>query len=103
MKPLAVIGNVNVDLIMGPAAPWPQPGTEIIVDHDELRVGGSAGNAALAWMALGMRAVFLPDAYRVLEQGEVWNLGGAAIALGIWLVVGLVLARVTFRWTRRDA
>lgn len=53
MRPLAVIGNVNVDLIMGPAAPWPQPGTEIIVDHDELRVGGSAGNAALAWMALG--------------------------------------------------
>lgn len=53
MRPLAVVGNVNVDLIMGPAAPWPQPGTEIIVDHDELRVGGSAGNAALAWMALG--------------------------------------------------
>jgi sugar/nucleoside kinase (ribokinase family) len=53
VKPLAVIGNVNIDLIMGPAAPWPQPGTEIIVDHDELRVGGSAGNAALAWLALG--------------------------------------------------
>lgn len=53
MRPLAVVGNVNVDLIMGPAAPWPQPGTEIIVDHDELRVGGSAGNSALAWMALG--------------------------------------------------
>ncbi len=53
MRPLAVVGNVNVDLIMGPAAPWPQPGTETIVDHDELRVGGSAGNAALAWMALG--------------------------------------------------
>lgn len=52
MRPLAVIGNVNVDLIMGPAAPWPQPGTEIIVDHDELRVGGSAGNTALAWLAL---------------------------------------------------
>ncbi len=54
MKPLAVIGNVNVDLIMGPAAPWPRPGTEIIVDHDELRVGGSAGNTALAWMACGV-------------------------------------------------
>lgn len=54
MKPLAVIGNVNVDLIMGPAAPWPQPGTEIIVDHDELRVGGSAGNTALAWKARGI-------------------------------------------------
>jgi sugar/nucleoside kinase (ribokinase family) len=54
MKPLAVIGNVNVDLILGPAAPWPTPGTEIIVDHDELRVGGSAGNSALAWAALGV-------------------------------------------------
>ena len=47
--PLAVIGNVNVDLILGPAAPWPKAGTEIIVDHDELRVGGAAGNSALAW------------------------------------------------------
>lgn len=54
MRPLAVIGNVNVDLILGPAAPWPKAGTEIIVDHDELRVGGSAGNSALAWQALGI-------------------------------------------------
>lgn len=53
MKPLAVIGNVNVDLIMGPAAPWPQPGTEILVDHSEIRVGGAAGNTALAWQASG--------------------------------------------------
>jgi sugar/nucleoside kinase (ribokinase family) len=53
-RPLAVIGNLNVDLILGPAAPWPTPGTEIIVDHDELRVGGQAGNSALAWEALGM-------------------------------------------------
>ncbi|MGH6858936.1 MAG: carbohydrate kinase family protein [Phyllobacterium sp.] len=51
--PLAVIGNVNVDLILGPADPWPTPGTEIMVDHDELRVGGSAGNAALTWAGLG--------------------------------------------------
>lgn len=54
MRPLAVIGNVNVDLILGPAAPWPKAGTEIIVDHDELRVGGAAGNSALAWQALGV-------------------------------------------------
>jgi sugar/nucleoside kinase (ribokinase family) len=54
MRPLAVIGNVNVDLIIGPTAPWPRPGTEIIVDHDELRVGGQAGNTALAWQALGV-------------------------------------------------
>ncbi|WP_431324533.1 PfkB family carbohydrate kinase [Rhizobium sp. YTU87027] len=54
MRPLAVVGNVNVDLILGPAAPWPKAGTEIIVDHDELRVGGAAGNSALAWNGLGV-------------------------------------------------
>ncbi len=53
MRPLAVVGNVNVDLILGPAAPWPKAGTEIIVDHDELRVGGAAGNTALAWAGIG--------------------------------------------------
>lgn len=54
MRTLAVIGNVNVDLILGPTEPWPVAGTEVIVDHDELRVGGSAGNTALAWTALGV-------------------------------------------------
>lgn len=54
MRPLAVIGNVNVDLIVGPVAPWPAAGTETVVDHDELRVGGQAGNTGLAWMALGV-------------------------------------------------
>ncbi len=54
LRPLAIIGNVNVDLILGPAEPWPTPGTEIMVDHDELRVGGSAGNAALTLMGLGV-------------------------------------------------
>lgn len=54
MKPLAVVGNVNVDLILGPAAPWPKPGTEIMVDHDELRVGGQAGNCALVWQNMGL-------------------------------------------------
>ncbi|OHV83257.1 PfkB family carbohydrate kinase [Mesorhizobium sp. ORS 3428] len=54
MRPLAVIGNVNVDLIVGPVAPWPKAGTETVVDHDDLRVGGQAGNSALAWQALGI-------------------------------------------------
>jgi sugar/nucleoside kinase (ribokinase family) len=52
-RPLAVVGNVNVDLIMGPVLPWPNPGTETIVDHSDLRIGGAAGNVALAWQALG--------------------------------------------------
>ena len=58
MRPLAVAGNLNVDLIMGPVAPWPQPGTEVIVPHDDLRVGGAAGNTALAWAANGVAFQF---------------------------------------------
>ncbi len=54
MRALAVMGNVNVDLIMGPATPWPKPGTEVVLDHDDLRPGGSAGNTALAWAGLGL-------------------------------------------------
>lgn len=57
----------------------------------------------LKWMAQGMRSVFLPEGFEVLEANESWNIPGVAIALGIWLVVGLVLARVTFRWIRKDS
>ena len=57
----------------------------------------------LKWMAQGMRSVFLPGGYEVLEANESWNIPGVAIALAIWLVVGLVLARVTFRWIRKDS
>jgi ABC-2 type transport system permease protein len=57
----------------------------------------------LKWMAQGMRAAFLPDGFAALEQNGEWNLAGVAIALAVWLVVGLVLSRLTFRWIRRDA
>jgi ABC-2 type transport system permease protein len=57
----------------------------------------------LKWIAQGMRSVFLPEGWESLEQNGSWNLPGVAIALGIWLVVGFVLSRVTFRWIRRDA
>jgi ABC-2 type transport system permease protein len=57
----------------------------------------------LKWMAQGMRAVFLPEAYAQLEQGGEWNLAGVAMALAVWLIVGLVLSLVTFRWIRRNA
>ncbi len=56
----------------------------------------------LKWMAQGMRNVFLPDSFEVMEINESWNLAGIVIALAAWLVVGLVLARVTFRWIRKD-
>jgi sugar/nucleoside kinase (ribokinase family) len=52
MRPLSVIGNINIDIIVGPSEPWPVPGTECAVEHGDIRVGGAAGNSALAWMAM---------------------------------------------------
>lgn len=57
----------------------------------------------LKWMAQGMRAAFLPEDFEVLEQNGSWDLGWVAIALVAWLVIGLVISRLTFRWIRRDA
>ena len=57
----------------------------------------------LKWMAQGMRSVFLPDDFAALEQNGVWDLGWVAVALLVWLVIGLVISRLTFRWIRRDA
>lgn len=56
----------------------------------------------VAWMALGMRAALLPESYAMLEVGESWNLAGVGIALGVWLVVGLIAVRLTFRWIHRS-
>lgn len=49
---LYVVGNINVDVIMSTLHQWPQKGTEAMLDHSELRPGGSAGNCALALAAL---------------------------------------------------
>ncbi|PPL20415.1 ABC transporter permease [Microterricola pindariensis] len=57
----------------------------------------------LKWMAQGMRAVFLPESFEALEPSGAWDLGLVALVLVGWLVVGLVLSRLTFRWIRRDA
>jgi len=57
----------------------------------------------LKWLAQGMRSVFLPDSFRSVEQNESWDLGAAAIVLVIWLVAGLIAARFTFRWIRKDS
>lgn len=51
--PILVLGNVNVDLVMGPVDGWPAIGTEIEVERAEMRAGGSAGNTALALTGLG--------------------------------------------------
>lgn len=56
----------------------------------------------LKWIAQGMRSAILPDSFKAVEPGGEWALGMVAIVLGIWLVVGIILSRATFRWIRRD-
>ncbi|MCA1444915.1 carbohydrate kinase family protein [Ensifer sp. IC4062] len=95
MRPLAVVGNVNIDLILGPAEPWPKAGTEIIVDHDELRVGGCAGNSALAWDSLGVDyaiaanvgndqfGIWLKDAFGARSRNWPLEAVGTTLSVGI--------------------
>ncbi|ERG65058.1 hypothetical protein L332_11490 [Agrococcus pavilionensis RW1] len=55
----------------------------------------------LAWVGHGMRFALLPEIAHHLEVGEAWNLQGVAMALGIWAVIGTVVAALTFRWIKR--
>lgn len=52
MRPLAVIGNVNIDIIVGDCPAILRPGTESLVAQGDVRPAGAAGNTALAWDAL---------------------------------------------------
>jgi sugar/nucleoside kinase (ribokinase family) len=50
---LTIIGDVGIDLVMGPIDSWPAIGTESLMNRSELRAGGSGGNTALAASYLG--------------------------------------------------
>ena len=58
-QPLTIIGDVGLDLLMGPISQWPRVGTETLMERSELRPGGSAGNAALAVSYLGGASLLL--------------------------------------------
>jgi ABC-2 type transport system permease protein len=46
-----------------------------------------------------MRSVFLADTgWLQVEPSGSWQTQETAVVLGAWLVAGLVLARLTFRW-----
>ncbi|MFI5608456.1 ABC transporter permease [Amycolatopsis sp. NPDC051903] len=53
----------------------------------------------LKWICQGFRSVFLPPAAASQEMAGTWELPMVALVLGAWCVAGLVLARLTFRWT----
>ena len=61
-----------------------------------------AGVFPVKWVAQGMRSVFLPERFAAAEQTGGWDLGSAALVLLAWTAVGLVAARLTFRWVRKD-
>ena len=56
---LLVLGNANVDLVLGEVDGWPAIGTEVMVERSEMRAGGSAGNTALALTGLGVPHLFV--------------------------------------------
>jgi ABC-2 type transport system permease protein len=54
----------------------------------------------LFWICQGMRSVFLPDSFQIVEPGHAWQNGDGALVLIGWCVVGFALCLRTFRWTR---
>ncbi len=58
----------------------------------------TAGIFPLKWLTQGMRYVFLPENFQVVEVGGSWNLPAVAIALGMWVLVAGLLTAITFRW-----
>ena len=57
----------------------------------------------LKWMCQGLRSVFLGDLGASLEVTGSYELGRVALILGAWVIGGLVLCLLTFRWkSRRD-
>lgn len=61
-----------------------------------------SGIFPLRWIAQGLRSAFLPDTWAAQEPGGAWNMPMVLIMIAIWLIVGLVLSRLTFRWIRKD-
>ncbi|CRK56705.1 ABC-type multidrug transport system, permease component [Alloactinosynnema sp. L-07] len=49
------------------------------------------------WLGLGMRSALLPDTMAVVEIGESWRYWETFGVLGIWAVLGLVLAPIVLR------
>ena len=55
----------------------------------------------LKWLTQGMRSVFLPKSFASQEVAHSWEIGRTAVVLGIWLVVGTLLAIRSFKWSKQ--
>jgi ABC-2 type transport system permease protein len=65
-------------------------------------LSNAAGVFPLRWIVQGMRSVFLPDSFKVVELSHSWQHGVAATVLGVWCVAGFRLCLRTFHWLRRS-
>jgi ABC-2 type transport system permease protein len=56
------------------------------------------------WLAIGMRSALLPDALSAVEIGESWRHLETLGVLGVWAVIGFVLAPIVLRrMARRES
>ncbi|MEP9399867.1 carbohydrate kinase family protein [Mesorhizobium sp. KR2-14] len=83
VPPLLILGNVNVDLVMGEIDGWPAVGTEIVVPRSEMRPGGSAGNTALALSGMGIAHRLLASVGN--DAMGSWLAGGFDEACSTWV------------------
>lgn len=81
---LLILGNVNVDLVLGEVDGWPAVGTEVVVDRSEMRPGGSAGNTALALS--GMKSPYRMIASVGNDPNGDWLSGQFDEASTEWIV-----------------
>ncbi len=52
----------------------------------------------LKWMAQGLRSVFLPSSFQIVEPAGSFELGRVALVLALWCAGCLVASLVAFRW-----
>ena len=55
----------------------------------------------LKWVTQGLRSVFQPDTFTVVEPAGSWKHDTTALVLTAWLVAGAILCVKTFRWSAR--
>ncbi|MGK5678826.1 ABC transporter permease [Actinoplanes sp. URMC 104] len=67
-------------------------------------VQGVAQLFPIYWLGLGMRSVFLPDAFAAVELGDSWRHLETFGVLAVWAVLGLTLAPALLRrMARRES
>jgi ABC-2 type transport system permease protein len=52
----------------------------------------------LKWMAQGLRSVFLPGSFQIVEPAHSFELGRVALVLAAWCAGCLVVSLMAFRW-----